>query len=243
MRPFYLLLVLFSTSAYAQISVGLFAEPSYNFQSLKEYDQPPTYDSIAPLMNNTFNMSFGASLSVAKDRVNIFHIKPGIFQYGFMLVREDLKLFDVVHPALGQIYDQSQAAIKYAYMKHRFQYAGLQLEYQRDITPQLKQLPVNLFVGGGISYHFLIKQDLRVRTEGFAIDEKYIHVINEGLVFEANDHLLSAHALFETSYDIDPNTNVYAQALIKVPFMNIAKNDPGVYVWMPAVGVGIRRVL
>lgn len=243
MRPIYLLLVLISTSTYAQLSVGLFAEPSYNFQNLQEYSTPPTYDSIAPLMNNTINLSYGASISIAKDRVNIFHIKPGIFQYGFMLLREDLQLFDVVHPTLGQIYDQSQAAIKYAYMKHRFQYAGLQLEYQRDITPQLKQLPVNLFVGGGITYHYLIKQDLRVRTEGFAIDEEYIHLINDELVFNANEHLLSIHALFETSYNIDPNTNIYAQALVKVPFMNIAQNDPGVYVWMPSIGVGIRRVL
>lgn len=241
MRPLYILILLISSSAMAQVSVGLFAEPSYQFQNLKAYDSPE-YDSIAPLMNNTVNLAYGASLSFASNRVNIFHIKPGLFQYGFMLLREDLQLFDVVHPQFGQIYDQSQAAIKNAYMKHRFQYAGLQFEYQRDISPTLKNIPVNLFIGGGLSYYYLVKQDLRVRTEGFAIDEKYIHKINDDLYFQANKHLLSVQALFETSYDIDPNTNVYAQASVKLPIMHVSK-EPQVYVWAPAVGVGIRRVL
>ena len=242
MRFVYILLLLISVHSSAQISLGVFVEPSAQLTSISKYSSSE-YDSLKALLHRDMGISLGLEIGIAKDKYNSFHIKPGYYQYGFLLVRENLQLFDIVHPGLDTIYDQSQAANKMAYMHHRFKYAGLQMEYHRDISPRTKNLGVKFHIGGGLSYYYLLKHDIRIRTEGFAFDEKFKHTVDSDLFFTANKHLLSVHALFETIYEPKPTVEVFAQFLIKAPLMTLTKKDPAVYSFMPALNLGIRKTL
>ena len=234
------LFVLVQLPLMAQWSFGLFAEPNAQLNSIKKTGTAQN-DSIASLLQNDKRLSFGIEISFEKDKLSSFHFKPGFYQYGFMLERRGLKLFDVVHSSFGQIYDQSEAAEKVAYMQHRFKYLGLQMEYHRDISPQLRNIGVKLYTGFGLSYYALIDQDIRLRTEGFAIRDDFIHIIDEDLYFKANEHLLSTQALFGLIYEPNSSIDLFAQLQAKVPFMSLTSSPDIIYSWMPGLNLGIRK--
>lgn len=242
MRTLLLALIVLPLTTLAQVSFGVFVEPSYQLMRLKPYENPQ-YDSISALFRNDFGLGYGISIGKAKDRFNSFYLKPGFVQCGFMLERSNLQLFDVVHPSFGQIYDQSQAATKMAYMHHRFKYLSLTFEYHKDISPKSKPLPVKLQLGGGFTNHFLVEHDLKIRTEGFAINEKFIHVIKDDLYFEASKYVLSLHGFFETVYELTPAFELSGQVLLKVPVNSFTVGDGTVSGIMPSVNIGVRQTL
>ncbi|MFY0644824.1 MAG: hypothetical protein JXR19_10195 [Bacteroidia bacterium] len=235
-------LILFNLSVFAQWSFGLFAEPNAQLSYLKETGTAQN-DSIGALLNHDKRLSFGVEISLEKDKLNSFHFKPGFYQYGFMLERTGLQLFDVVHSSFGQIYDQSEAAVKVAYMQHRLKYLGLQMEYHRDISPQLKNIGIKLYTGFGLSYYALIDHDIRLRTEGFAIQDDFIHKISSDLFFTPNEHLVSAQALFGIIYEPTSSIDLYAQLQAKAPLMRLTSAPELIYTWMPGLNLGIRKTI
>ena len=146
----------------------------------------------------------------------------------------------MVHSSFGPILDQSQAANKIAYMNHRFKYLGFHFEYHRDISPKIENNGIKFHVGGGLSYHYLINHDIRLRTEGFAIDGSFVHIIKEDLFFEGNKHLIGIHGLFEVIYPPSTSSEVFAQALVKAPISALTDQPYRVYSLMPALNVGFR---
>ena len=228
----------FSQVNRAQWSVGLFGEPNYQFSKFGE-SEAPNSDSVSALHNNSFRFSLGMELINEIDRVQSLHIRAGYYNYGFMLQRQNLQLFDVIHPSLGQLLDQSQAATKNAYMHHRFKYAGLELEYMRNLRKEPTAEPVEFHLGGGLGFFYLIEHDLRIRTEGFAVDGEFVHVIKDSLLFEPNQQLLSLHIAAETRYLVSPKVEVFGKLIGRAPLIGITKGSYPIYNWMPALNAGV----
>ncbi len=234
-----ILVILLSSEARSQWTLGVFAEASAQITSMSN-GSGSEYDSVSALLHNTKRLSLGVDVGLDLDKYNSFHFKPAFYQTGFQLIRENLQLFDVVHSSFGPLFDQSQAANKIAYMNHRFKYVGFQFEYHRDISPKVQNTGLKFHVGGGISYYYLLEHDIRLRTEGFAIDGEFTHIIKSDLFFEGNQHLIAAHALFELIYPPTPSTEVFAQGLIRAPLSALTMENYKVYSLIPALSVGLR---
>lgn len=242
MRILTILFICISSWSSAQWAVGLFAEPSYQISTLQEFDSPD-YDSMDAIWQNNPGLGLGISLKYNFDRVSSIHISPGFYQFGFTLLRDELEFLDVVHSTLDTLFDASQAATKKAYMQHQFRYAGAQVEYHRNITPALSKLAVEFHIGGGIGYYYAIDHRLRVQTEGFAIDEKFVHIIEEDLYFDQQEHLFTASLFLETIYRPTPNWEVFGQLAFRSGLNTLTSGDAQAFNLSPNLRAGFRRLL
>ncbi|MBR9859149.1 hypothetical protein GYB22_00050 [bacterium] len=241
MRTLLTILAFTCITAYAQqYSIGIFAEPNWQVPTLLKSDYQAT-DSINAIMSKDLGIAAGISIGIHSDRVNSFYIKPQFRQGGFLLTRENLQLFDLVHPKIGEIRDQSQAATKIAYFHHRFRYVGLEFNYQRDITPTTRNLPINFSIGGGLGVNYLIQQELLLQTEGFAMKGEFKHHFEDSLFFQARTLMLNASIFGEMNYEASPGLETYAQIKFLGNLMASTTNEPRVYIWSPALNVGLRK--
>lgn len=239
MRYLLITCLLISSASFAQTKFGVFLEPSLQVSSLGYFDSQD-HDSIQDIFHNDNSLNFGIAIKNNINRYNSLHFKLGFHQFGYQIIREDLQLFDEIHPAIGRINDLSQGATKMAYLHHRSQFLGFQFEYQRDITPKTKNIGVELNLGLGLGYYYLFNQDIKLVTEAFAIDNSFTHIIKEDLYFEANPHLVSASILFETVYHPKENWDLFAQINSEFPFMTLTTGQAKVYTFTPSLQVGLR---
>ena len=185
-----LAILLFATTR-AQLSIGLIVEPALNIGTVGS--QPKALsNSFTRLKKPDFNTSFGVEIKNQLDRYASFTVIPGYYQTNFLIVKEDLQYLDVIHPELRAIRDQSQGAQKNAYLHYRQKYIGLQLLFAKKL--QIQGLPISTFfeLGGGVGAHYLVGNDIKIRTEGFAIDQQYIHVITQNTGFTPSNFTINA---------------------------------------------------
>ena len=238
---FSIAILLFGT-AQAQVSLGLMIEPALNISTVGS--QPEVLsDSFKRLKKSDFNTSFGIEIKNQLDRYASFSIIPGYYQTNFLIVKEDLQYLDVIHPELRAIRDQSQGVQKNAYLHYRQKYVGLQLLFAKKL--QIQGLPNSTFfeLGGGLGAHYLVDNDVKIRTEGFAIDQKYIHVIKKNTGFTPSDFALNAIGHADLNFQLDPNTILLAGLKMNIPINTNANEAPQVRIYMPTLRFGIRFLL
>lgn len=236
------ILLTLSLSSIAQNQLGIFIEPSFQISSLAGFNSP-TYDSLEAIWKNDKHLNFGISSKHNFDRFTSLTTKLGYHTFGFMLLREDLQLFDMIHPAIGKVNDLFQGPSKKAFMHHRFHYLGLSFEYQKDISPVPNTLPIDINAGIGLSYYKLISQDLKLQTEAFAIDGEFTHIITDQLYFKATKNIVSVYGLLEAIYHPKETWDVYGQLQVEAPFMYMTEGEAEVYVFTPALQIGLRKTL
>jgi hypothetical protein len=226
----------------AQFSLGVMAEPTLNIATVGSQPEALS-DTLKLLKQRDLNISFGIEIKKQIDRYASFSLIPGYYQSNFLVVKENLQFLDVVHPELREIRDFSQASQKNAYLHYRQKYIGLQALYAKRL--KLRNLPSKVFVeiGGGLGLHYLWANDVKVRTEGFAIDEKYINIIKQNTGFTPSIIAINAIGFADLSYELTPKTNLVSGFKINIPLSTSANAEPLVRIYTPALRLGIRFTL
>ena len=234
-------LVLLASASSAQTSIGIIANPSLNINSIKTSSTINT-DSIKSIKKSDYTLSFGLEFRKQIDRYQAFSVIPSYYQSNLLLVQEDLQLFDVIHPTLPEIRDLSQAASKTAYMHHRFKFAGLQLLYSKSYNSSVNS-SISFEFAGGLSYLYLIEQDIKVRTEGFAIQDEFIHVVSDSILFEGRKHNVLINLGSDMNYTIKPKLLLVSGISFNLPLLGISKNQPKLSIYNAGLKVGLRKLL
>ena len=239
MRKLSILVLFASIQLMGQTSIGLFVQPAGQISSLSS-PQGQLEDSIFPLLKNDIRLSLGLELAFQVDRTTSVRVRPGYYNQGFKLERSGLKLFDVIHPSLGQVLDQSQAATKVLHMHHRFQQLGIEIAYVKDLGQNYSANQVMFSAGGGLGYYYLLNYDMRLRTEGFAVNGEFTHIIKEQLIFNPREHLVSAFALAEVAYPLTSKFEIAGEGTFRFPLQTLSKGEGNIYVWGPALTAVLR---
>ena len=241
MKIYSILLLFVSQFALAQsFSIGPVAELSFQFPVILSSDAPET-DSLESMIGRDLGVLAGIEFGIQLDRVNSIHIKPVFYKSGFLLERYDLQLFDPIHPALGEVRDQSQAASKNVFYHHRFMYAGLELEYARQLGSEATNRPLKFGAFGGLGIHYLFRQDLMIITEGFAVDNSFKHRLEDSLFFEGSPLMLTAFGGGEVSYDAQAELQVYGRLKARTSLLPSTSNEPRIFLWSVGIEAGFRK--
>ena len=234
--------ILFSLFTFSQNYIGIYGEPSFQFTRLTG---KPDYevDSLNSIKEINKNIGFGIEFTHFTDRFNSISGVVTYNQFSTQFVKRNMQFLDVIHPGLPEIRDLSQASEKIAYIQDRFQFIGLQFMYKRSVSSRLKSAGVLFDMHAGLNYHYLLGQDVKVTTEGFAIDEKFVHIINSDFYFDASKHNISLSAGASAMYNITPSWQVYAQGILRSPILNMAQGESKLIINSTALRLGIRRLL
>ena len=236
-----IVLVLLSVIGTAQTSIGIIANPNLNLSSLKTSSTVNT-DSLKQIKKADYTLSLGIEFRKQIDRYQAFSVIPSFYQTNLLLVRENLQLFDVIHPTLPEIRDLSQAASKTAYMHHRFKYVGLQLLYSKAYKSTINSA-ISFEFTGGLSYLYLLEQDIKVRTEGFAIEDQFIHIVSDSILFEARKNNALVNLGSDMNYTIKPNLLLVSGVSFNIPLLGISKNQPKLSIYNAGLKFGLRKIL
>ena len=229
------------SALHAQTSIGIMANPSLNLSSIQPSPTVNT-DSIKSIKKLDYTLSLGLEFRKQIDRYQAISVIPTYYQTNLLLVQEDLQLFDVVHPTLPEIRDLSQAASKTAFMHHRFKHLGLQFLYSKAYNSSINS-GLNFEFTGGLSYLYLLEQDIRIRTEGFAIEDEFIHIVSDSILFEARRHNVLLSIGSDMNYTIKPNLILVSGISLNIPLLAITKNEPTLRVYNTGLRVGLRKIL
>lgn len=234
----FLLTILATT---AQVGVGIIVEPTLNLANIGSEPQS-TSDSFNSLKKQDYTLSIGFEFRKYLNKYKYISFIPGYHQTNMLHVKENLQFLDVVHPELTEIRDFSQAATKNAYLRYRQKYVGTQILYGAQI--QRTRLPnkMEIEVGGGIGAYFLLANDVRIRTEGFALDEEYIHVINTNVGIVGRSFLPQLIGFSDIVYELTPKARVSAGLKLNIPLQTSTTSDPSVYILPIAIRIGLRQV-
>ena len=217
-------------------------EPTYQFSSLTG-EKDDASDSIDAIHSGDWGYSVSMVWKKTLDRNSSIHIRPTFRQTGFLLTRDNLQYLDRFHPTFELINDLSQSAPKTALLHHRFKFFGLEAEYQKSLMPNRLNTQFDLRWGLGLAYYVLVEQDIRLRTKGFAVEEKNVHIIQSDLYFEGTSHRLSALGLIQADYRPKDKWVVFGQVNLNAPFTLLTKDHTKMYDWGVGLKAGFRRVL
>ena len=210
-------LVFLSIYSIGQTTVGLVIEPSFNLPQFKKSTQS---DSIKKIHKPDLTLSFGIDIKKQLDRYNAIRFILGFHQSNLLTVKENLQFLDIIHPALPEIKDLTQSASKIARIRYRQQYIGSQIIYNRQL--QLQKIPpkLNLEIGGGMGLYYLIHHSVKVNTEGFAINNKFVTTIKEDTKIDPNSILIQVLLDANVLYSISPNYTISGGLKIGLPITN-----------------------
>ncbi|MEK9601506.1 MAG: hypothetical protein VW147_06685 [Bacteroidota bacterium] len=210
-------LVFLSIYSIGQTTVGLVIEPSFNLPQFKKSTQS---DSIKKIHKPDLTISFGIDIKKQLDRYNAIRFIPGFHQSNLLTVKENLQFLDIIHPALPEIKDLTQSASKIARVRYRQQYIGSQIIYNRQL--QLLKIPpkLNIEIGGGMGLYYLIHHSVKVNTEGFAINNKFVTTINDDTKIDPNSILIQVLLDANVLYNITPNYTISGGLKIGLPITN-----------------------
>jgi hypothetical protein len=241
-NTFVLFLLLTAFPAFSQFSVSVIVEPSLCISKIGT-EPKSTSDSFRQLKKGDFSTGLSFEFRKNLDRYASISILPSYYHANLLLVKENLQFLDEVHPALPTIRDFSQAAQKNAFLHYRQKYVGVQALYAKRL--QLRKTPNKTFIelGGGMGLNYLLQNDVKIRTEGFAIKEDYIHIIKENQGVTANKLAINVIAHCDINYELSPKTNFLAGVRFTMPVTRALISDPGVYIFMPGLRVGLRFFL
>ena len=210
-------LVFLSIYSIGQTTVGLVIEPSFNLPQFKKSTQS---DSIKKINKPDLTISFGIDIKKQLDRYNAIRFIQGFHQSNLLTVKENLQFLDIIHPALPEIKDLTQSASKIARVRYRQQYIGSQIIYNRQL--QLRKIPpkLNIEIGGGMGLYYLIHHSVKVNTEGFAINNKFVTTINDDTKIDPNSILIQVLLDANVLYNITPNYTISGGLKIGLPITN-----------------------
>lgn len=224
---------------FCQNSIGLNGEPAYQVHNTNAIFTSFN-DSIINSAGNDINANFNIEHKWKIDRMNSYSALIGYSTNSFKLTRTGLKLFDLIHPALPEIRDQGEASTKTAYLHYRFKYINAQALYYRNLLERYrsKTLGANAFVG--VSYSMLVDNDLKVKSEGFSINQKFVNVVSDSIYYEGRKHLVNFHIGAEFSYEFEKDLQFVGGIKAGVPLMSNTVNQPMFQIFTPGIKFGLR---
>jgi hypothetical protein len=233
------LFLCFIVSSRAQTAFSIYGEPS--FQVAIFGDEPSRLtDSITGMLSRSISPGFNAEFRYYEDRMQGFAGALGYHSNSFTLTKTGLKLFDVVHPSLSEIRDFSQASSKSADLKYRFHYIQLKGYYVRNLFRRYKSNRLELMGLAGISYNYLVKQDIKVTTSGFALQGQFKNIVSDSIYYQPQRHMLQLQIGTETSYEFERDFFLVGAVMLGVPITNQTQNDPSLRMLSPGLRVGFR---
>lgn len=240
-----LALILFTSyilSSVGQVSIGIIGEPTLNLTAVG--DEPKSSgDSIRILKSHDYTIGLGINIRNQIDRYNAITVIPSFLQTNVLLERQNLQFLDVVHPLLPEIRDFSQAAEKKAFLRYRQQYVGIQILYANRLKAKLPDAKFSLEIGGGLAGYYLMKSDVKIRTEAFAINGQYIHTFSDSTGVESRNYLVNLIGTADLNYKLTPNIILLAGLKLGIPLTSTSISEPTLTVFTPGLRVGFRHFL
>lgn len=230
------------TMGYAQWAIGVLAEPSLNIASVRSSEQYNT-DSVINLKRPDYTVSLGIEIRKQLDRYNAIFFSPSFMQANMLLVKENMQFLDIVHPQLPEIRDFGQTAEKKAFIRHRQFYAGLQIGYAKRLQVKLPDSKFFIETGGGLAGCFLVRDDVKVRTEAFALGNEYVHIIQDSTGTEVRPFQVNIFGFMDVNYTVKPDFMVIGGARLGIPLASTTTSDPIVSIFRLGMRVGFRYVL
>ena len=233
-------LLLFSLFTLAQSTIGVIIEPSFNTPQFKKSSQS---DSIKSICNTDLTLSFGLEIKKKLDRYNAISFIPGFLQTNLLTIKENLQFLDIIHPSLPEIKDLTQSANKIARVRYRQQYIGTQILYNRHL--QLKKIPprFNVEIGGGMGLYYLIDHSVKIKTEGFALNNKFVHVVENETEMDPNPILIQALLNASLLYEVTPNYTLNVGFKIGLPITK-TNNEPFAFrIYNTGLRIGITKLI
>ena len=120
-----------------------------------------------------------------------------------------------------QAYHLTQSASKVARVRYRQQYIGSQIFYNRQL--QLRKIPpkLKIEIGGGIGLYYLIHHSVKVNTEGFALNNQFVTIINEkNTGIDPNPILIQVLMDANLLYNLTPNYTISGGLKVGLPITN-----------------------
>jgi hypothetical protein len=241
MKFIYILtLIISSICSLAQSTIGIIIEPSFNVPQFKKSSQS---DSIKGISNTDLTLSFGLEIKKKLDRYNAISFIPGFLQTNLLTVKENLQFLDLIHPSLPEIKDLTQSANKIARVRYRFQYIGTQIIYNRQL--KLRKIPpkFNLEIGGGMGLHYLIDHSVKIKTEGFALNNKFVHVIENETGLDPNPILIQALINVNLLYEVTPKFTLNAGFKTGLPITNTNNESFAFRIYNNGLRIGITKLI
>ena len=236
------LFAIWHLTSYSQTYFGLYIEPVGQISTINS-SQPRISDSLSSINSPDVTLGFGLDVRLYIDRFNSIVLSPGFNRYSSLYTLENLQLFDIVHPALPEIRDQSQAATKIAYSHNRFNYVNFQAQYHRSISDKYKSVGVLFEAFGGLTYHYLVSQDAKIRTEGFALDESFVHTVTDQLFYVGRSHNVSVNLGASAIYEPASDWQIHGDLQTQLPLLSVNSDENRLNIYGVGFRVGIRRML
>lgn len=231
--------LVFTLWSFSQTAFSIYGEPSLQVAIIGDQPRGLT-DSISNMLGRSISPGFNAEYRYYEDRLQGFAVAAGYHSNSFTLTRTGLKLFDIVHPSLSEIRDFSQASSKSADLKYRFHYLQLKGYYVRNLFRRYKSTRMELMGLAGLSYNYLVKQDIKVTSSGFAIQGDFKNIVTDGIYYEPQRHMVQFQVGAETSYEFERDFFLVGAVMIGAPLTNQTKNDPDLRILSPGLRVGFR---
>lgn len=237
-----LIVLLISIGTSAQTSLGIISEPTLNITSIGS-DPSTVSDSMKGIRSKDYSLSLGLEIRKQIDKNQAITFIPGFQQSNMLLVLEDLQLFDEVHPSFPVLKDFSQGASKNAFLHYRFKYVGTQILYSRRFKSQPNNRNFNMEYSIGTGLYYLLGQDIRLRTEAFAIQNEFTHIITDSIAYIGNDFSANLIGTIDLTYKITPKFKFISGGKLNIPLLATTSNLPEIKIFNPALRFGIRMEL
>lgn len=235
-----LLLSLFALAAQGQIAIGIHADPSINFSQMKP-GLGNEADSMKELYTPDKVVSLGLEIRKVIDRYQSVSFEPGYHQVNMLNSQYDLKFLDVIHPQLPAIMDLTYAATKNAYLHYRFQYASFGITYNNKLKAFYQNTGFNMEFRTGLHYLYLANHDVKVKTEGFAINGSFVQFVEDTTGIIPNKHLANLSLNYNVNYQLIPSVELSAGLQTRIPLIANADDPFKLTIYNIGLHLGIRK--
>ncbi len=243
MKIYYTLFLLFVVNlSFGQTSIGILAEPQFQITQISD-DNSSAFDSLQSMKEIDRVLGLQLEFRNQIDRYQAISFIPGFQQANYHHVIDDIQFLDIIHDQMPEIRDLSQASTKTAYMHYRFKYISARVMYYNKLKGMYINNGFNFELGAGLSYAYLFDHDLKIRTEGFAIKDQFVHYITDSTGFEGRTHQANLVFNFNMNYEFVPTAYLVAGVMLNVPVLTTTTNDPRLKIYGSGLQFGIRKEL
>ncbi len=232
----------YASFSIAQVSVGIIAEPTLNLSSIGTLPSSQS-DSLKSLRSHDYSLGLGIEIRNQIDRYNSITFIPGYTQTNLLLVKEDLQFLDVIHPQLPEVRDFGQTAEKKAYLRYRQKYIGTQILYAKRLQVNTGDAKLTVELGGGLGAYYLLQDDIRVRTEAFAINNDYTQIIRDSTGIEVQPFLFNGILTGDMNYKILPDLILIGGFKLTLPVTSTTISEPTIRLYNAGLRLGLRHIL
>lgn len=225
-----------------QTSISILGEPTLNLTSIGSTPKSQS-DSLKNKRTHDYSLGLGLEIRMQIDRYQSISIVPGYTQSNMQLVKEGLNFLDVVHPELPEIRDLAYAANKIAYLSYRQKYVGTQVLYAKELQLRSPNTKIRFEIGGGLGGYILVQNDVKIRTEGFAIKGNYEHIIKNNTGIDARKFLINMSLHGDMKYQVTPSFTTFAGIKAGIPLVSTTTSTPKITIYTPSLRLGVRYKL